>query len=226
VDADGLKREAALAAVRHVQPGMRVGLGTGSTARHAIIEIGRLVREGALAGLVGVPTSLASEALAREHGIPLVDLDGELDVTIDGADEIALNLDAIKGLGGALVREKIVAYHTRTFVLVADDSKRVTLIGEKAPVPVEVVPFATRATRRAIDALGAETTWRSRDGHQVRSDNGNPILDCRFAPTANPRSVEESLRSVPGVVGTGLFLGMAAVAYIAAPGGVERLERP
>lgn len=226
MDADGLKREAALAAVRHVQPGMRVGLGTGSTARHAIIEIGRLVREGALAGLVGVPTSLASEALAREHGIPLVDLDGKLDVTIDGADEIAPNLDAIKGLGGALVREKIVAYHTRTFILVADDSKRVTLIGEKAPVPVEVVPFATRATRRAIDALGAETTWRSRDGHQARSDNGNPILDCRFAPTANPRAVEESLRSVPGVVGTGLFLGMAAVAYLAAPGGIERLERP
>lgn len=220
-----LKREAAVAAVRHVASGMTVGLGTGSTARHAILEIGRLLREGALRDVSGVPTSLASDKLARDAGIPLVELGpGGLDLAIDGADEVAPNLDLIKGLGGALAREKIVEHHAREFVVVADTSKRVAVLGSVAPVPVELLPFGHRATLRALADLGASVSLRERGGEPALSDNGNLLALCRFGRIGDPRELDSRIKRVPGVVDTGLFLGMARVAYIANPNGVERLD--
>lgn len=222
---EALKRDAAVAAVRHVRSGMTVGLGTGSTARHAILEIGRLLREGALREVSGVPTSLASEALARQAGIPLVELGpAGVDVAIDGADEVGPNLDLIKGLGGALAREKVVEYHAREFVVVADASKRVDVLGSVVPVPVEVLDFGHRATLRALADLGASVRLRARDGEPERSDNGNLLALCRFGRIGDPRELDSRLKRVPGVVDTGLFLGMARVAYVAGPGGVERLD--
>lgn len=224
-DSEPLKREAALAAVGHVRPGMRLGLGSGSTAKYAILELGRLVREGALSGLVGVPTSLESERLAREAGVPLAELDSPLDLAIDGADEVTPGLDLIKGLGGALVREKIVARQASAFIVVADASKRVARLGEKAPVPVELIPFGATVAVRELEGLGATVAYREREGRRFVSDNGNLVADCSFGVIADPPGLERELRGIPGVVGTGLFLGMAALAYFAGPNGVERLER-
>ncbi|HEX2863904.1 MAG TPA: ribose-5-phosphate isomerase RpiA [Deinococcales bacterium] len=225
-DLTPFKRQAALAAVDLVKPGMRVGLGTGSTAFFAVDEICRRYRAGQLPGLVGVPTSTSAEEQALSGGLPLGTLDAELDVTIDGADEVCPNVDVIKGLGGALVREKIVAFHSRLMVIVADETKRVARLGEKAPLPVEILAWNSEASARAVTSLGARVTWRQRDGQPVISDNGNPILDCVFPGPFDPRTLETQLRLIPGVVCTGFFLGMARVAYLAGPDGVSRLERP
>ena len=226
---DAAKRAAAERAVaEEVTSGMAVGLGTGSTASPAVEAIGRLLAEGALRDVRGVPTSEATAALARRVGVPLTTLDEtpELDVAIDGADEIAPGLRLVKGLGGALLREKIVAAAARRFVVVADASKRVERLGERAPVPVEVIPFALEPTRRRLAALGCEPVLRTGpDGGPFTTDEGNRILDCRFGPIADPEAVAAAIRAVPGVVEHGLFLDFAAIAYVAGPGHVEVLSR-
>ncbi len=224
MNADQLKHSAAEAAVAaEVGSGMRLGLGTGSTAVHVVRAIARRLEAGDLERIVGVPTSEATAALARSLGVPLATLDEEpeLDVAIDGADEIDPQLDLVKGLGGALLREKIVASAARRVVIVADDSKLVDRLGSRSPVPVEVIPFATAVCRRALAALGCTPTLRD-----FRTDEGNVILDCAFAGgLGDPSGVAAAIGAIPGVVEHGLFLGMAAVAYVASDDGVTELER-
>ncbi len=205
---------------------MVVGLGTGSTAVHAVRRIGALLAEGRLQRIVGIPTAEVTAREAERCGVPLGTLDEHpiVDVTIDGADEIDPRLNAIKGLGGALLREKIVAAASRRFVLVADESKRVAQLGTRAPVPVEVVPFARRPVADYLASLGARVVERQRDGRAFVTDEGNHILDCYFPGLANPPEMAQFIRAQPGVVEHGLFLGMATEAVVAGERGVIVLE--
>jgi len=225
-DSDTLKRQAAERAVEYVASGMVVGLGTGSTAVHAVRRIGALLAEGRLQRIVGIPTAEVTAREAERCGVPLGTLDEHpiVDVTIDGADEIDPRLNAIKGLGGALLREKIVAAASRRFVLVADESKRVAQLGTRAPVPVEVVPFARRPVADYLASLGARVVERQRDGRAFVTDEGNHILDCYFPGLANPPEMAQFIRAQPGVVEHGLFLGMATEAVVAGERGVIVLE--
>lgn len=210
---DEAKHRAAVEAVeRTVRSGMRLGLGTGSTAAHVVRELARRLDAGELRDLVGVPTSDATALLARGLGVPLATLDEEpaLDVAIDGADEVDPEGNLIKGLGGALLREKMVASAAGRFVVVVDESKLVARLGTKAPLPVEVIGFGARTHEAAIRALGAEPVLRrGEDGTTYRTDEGHVILDCRFpSGIANPADVGHTLKLRTGVVETGLFLGM------------------
>ena len=209
-----------------VESGMVVGLGTGSTAVHAVRRIGALLAEGRLQRIVGIPTADVTAREAERCGIPLGTLDAypTVDVTIDGADEIDARLNAIKGLWGALLREKIVAAASRRFVLVADESKRVSQLGTRAPVPVEVIRFARRPVADYLASLGARVIERQRDGRTFITDEGNLILDCHFPGLANPQEMAQLIRAQPGVVEHGLFLGMAAAAVVAGEKGVVVLE--
>jgi ribose 5-phosphate isomerase A len=206
------KRRAGVEAAGRVESGMIVGLGTGSTAVFAVEEIGRRLGAGQLARIVGVPTSVATERLASGLGIPLGTLEEHpvVDLTIDGADEVDPDGQLIKGLGGALLREKMVATASRRMVIVVDASKLVDRLGTRAPLPVEVVTFAAGAHTGAIRALGAEPELRrTPTGQPYRTDEGHVILDCRFAGgIADPRAVQAALRARPGVVETGLFLDL------------------
>jgi len=225
-DSETLKRMAAERAVEYVQSGMVVGLGTGSTAVFAVRRIGALLAEGTLQRIVGIPTSDATARAAEQAGIPLGTLDDypAVDVTIDGADEIDPQLNLIKGLGGALLREKIVAAASRRLVIVADESKRVAQLATRAPVPVEVIRFARRPVAGYLASLGARVVERQRDGRPFITDEGNVILDCHFAGLSNPRQMAQLIRAQPGVVEHGLFLGMATEAVVAGAGGVVVLE--
>ncbi|MBN1109533.1 MAG: ribose-5-phosphate isomerase RpiA [Methanomassiliicoccales archaeon] len=222
---DDIKRMAAEKAVEMVRDGMKVGLGTGSTAYFAIEGIGRLVKEGYR--LLAVPTSLASERQARELGIPLATLEetGTLDITIDGADEVNGDLDLIKGLGGALLREKIVAYSTRMQVIVVDDSKLVRELGTKVPLPVEVVRFSHGRTSMYMEDLGCRTELRGGDNPFV-TDNGNFIYHLHFERgIRDPYELQSRLKQIPGVVETGLFLKMAEKVVVASLDGVRVMEK-
>lgn len=219
------KRLAAEKAVELVQDGMRVGLGTGSTAYFAIEAIGRLVQRGY--EILAVPTSVASENHARALGIPLATLEevGTLDITIDGADEVDPNLDLIKGMGGALLREKIVAYSTRTEVIVVDDSKLVPRLGSRFPLPVEVVPFSHGRIRSYMEELGCRADLRGGNGPFI-TDNGNLIYDLRFDKgISDPHALQSKLKEIPGVVETGLFLNMAKKVIVASGEGIRVMER-
>ncbi len=222
------KRQAALEAVKYVKSGMTVGLGSGSTASYAIREIGRLIADRKLVDVVGVPTSAPSEKLALELGIPLMELSAAgVDLAIDGADEIDPNLELIKGLGSALVREKIVEFNAKRFIVVADQTKLVPYLGYKTPVPVEVMRWGFKATMMKLVEVAHQTQARLRqkDGDPVISDNGNYIVDCSFREILNPRELEAMLRHVPGVIGTGLFVGYANLAFVAGEQGVEKFSR-
>ncbi|MCI4371358.1 MAG: ribose-5-phosphate isomerase RpiA [Thermoplasmata archaeon] len=221
---DELKRKAAEAAMKYVKPGMVLGLGTGSTARHFLEGVARLVAEGV--ELHAVPTSFATAEAAKQLGIPLTSLEEHtrLDLCVDGADEVDPKLDLIKGLGGALLREKIVAAASRKFVVVVDDSKLVPRLGTRAPVPVEVHPFGWRNAAEALKRLGAKVELRQHDGETFRSDNGNHILDARFGPLRAPAKTAASIAQIPGVVGHGLFLGMADVVLVGSAKGVRTLR--
>src|SRR5882762_924034 len=203
---------------------MVLGLGTGSTARHFLEGVARLVAEGL--DLKGVPTSLATAEAAKELGIPLTSIEERTrpDLCVDGADEVDPKLDLIKGLGGALFREKIVAAASRKFVVIVDDSKLVPRLGTKAPVPVEVHPFGWRHAAAAIEALGAKVEMRRRDGRDFRTDNDNHILDARFGPIRSPAKLAGELSAIPGVVGHGLFVRMASIVLVASGKGVRTLR--
>ena len=206
------KRRAALEAADRVESGMVVGLGSGSTAALAVEEIGRRVEQGDLRDLIGIPTSKATHQQALLCGIALGTLEDHpvVDLTIDGADEVDPQGNLIKGLGGALLREKIVATASRRLVIVVDPSKLVDRLATRSPLPVEVVTFGAGAHADAIRALGAEPhVRRTADGAPFRSDEGHVILDCRFPDGVDdPHAVHEAIRARPGVVETGFFLGM------------------
>ena len=232
MDLEAQKRQAAAVAVDWVRPGMRLGLGTGSTAKHFVELLAERVRGGLK--VVGVPTSEVTRALAEKVGVPLTTLDEtpELDMTVDGADEIGPDLSLIKGGGGALLREKIVAAASGRMVVIADDTKWVPVLG-KFPLPIEVMPFGLAATKRAVEAAcaaagcpGPAAVRNGKDGHAFVTDGGHWILDARLERIADPAALSAKLAQIPGVVEHGLFIGMAQAAILAGPAGARVVERP
>ena len=222
------KQRAAEAALAFIRDGMVVGLGTGSTTDFFLVALGEAVRSGRLKGIRGVPTSVRSERRARDLGIPLATLvECRPDVTVDGADEVAPDLELIKGLGGALLREKVVAQNSAKLVIIADAGKIVPKLGMKSKLPVEVAKFAYETHEPYLRTLGAEpSVRRGKDGTPYETDNGNYIYDCGFAGgISDPSALDVALRARAGVVETGLFLGMASVALIASATGVEERRR-
>ena len=231
MNAEDFKRAAAARALDLVRPGMRLGLGTGSTAKHFVALLGERVRAGL--DVVGVPTSEATHADARRAGIPLATLDEmpELDLTVDGADEIASDLTLIKGGGGALLREKIVAAASARMVVIADESKCVPVLG-RFPLPVEIAPFGAGATLRAVRAAiagaaqpGSLDFRQGRDGHAFVTDGGHWIIDAALGRIDDAAGLARALAAVPGVMEHGLFVGLAAVAIVGGENGVRTIER-
>jgi ribose 5-phosphate isomerase A len=231
MDADVLKRQAAARALDFVQPGMRLGLGTGSTARYFVELLAERVRAGL--AIVGVPTSEATRADAHRLGIPLTTLDETpaLDLTVDGADEIAPDLSLIKGGGGALLQEKIVASASARMTVIADESKWVQSLG-RFPLPIEVVPFGLAVTRQAVEKAAAASGCpgvarlrRAQNGHPFVTDSGHFILDAGLERIDDPRSLAARLAAIPGVVEHGLFIELANTAIISGPNGVRIVAR-
>ena len=218
------KQLAAEACVALVEPGMVLGLGTGSTAAYAVRKLGERVRQGLR--VRGLPTSEATRRLAEAEGIPLVTFADvtALDLTLDGADEFDPQLNLIKGGGGALFREKIVAAASRRLVIFADGSKRVPQLG-RFPLPVEVNPFGWQAAAARIEALGPRVTLRGGAERPFVTDNHGYVLDCAFGTIADPAGLEQRLRAITGVMVTGLFVGMAEAVIIASGERVETLRR-
>ncbi|MGA2230957.1 MAG: ribose-5-phosphate isomerase RpiA [Tepidisphaeraceae bacterium] len=222
------KQRAGQTAVSYIKSGMLVGLGTGSTAKLFIDALGAALAEGKLKDIKGIPTSIRSEQQAQRLGIPLTTFaeSPTLDVTVDGADEVGPGLNLIKGLGGALLREKLVAQNSRRLVIVADDTKRVASLGTKCPLPVEVTQFSHQASERYLKGLGCVPTLRlAENGSPYVTDNGNYIYDCKFARIDDPRGLEEKLAHRAGIVETGLFLDIADTVLLAGSDGVETLKR-
>ena len=224
-DRDELKRAAALRAIEVVEDGMVVGLGTGSTAAFVVEGLAARVADGL--HVVGVPTSERTAAQARRLGIPIATFaeHQRLDLTIDGADEVALGtLDLIKGLGGALLREKIVAAASNRLIIVVDQEKLVERLGEHTPVPVEVTQFGWQVTAVKLAGLGCTPQRRYTSGEQPYiTDGGNYILDCRFGPIADPSIIERRITKIVGTVESGLFVGRTSVVVVASTTGVEVL---
>ncbi|DAC63437.1 MAG TPA: ribose-5-phosphate isomerase RpiA [Candidatus Thalassarchaeaceae archaeon] len=219
-----LKCEAGIAACDFIKDGMKLGLGTGSTVRYTVIEIGRRISEEGL-NVVGVPTSEATRELAEEVGIPMITLadSGGLDLVIDGADEFNSEFSLIKGGGGALTREKIVAQSSKSMIVVADDRKQVEILGE-FDLPVEVLPFEWKRTRDRISLLCPGSVSLRGDSEPFVTDNGCYILDCNFGPSiSDPISLEQDLLSIAGVVEVGLFVGICDAVVLASNGGVLTL---
>ncbi|NOQ54583.1 MAG: ribose-5-phosphate isomerase RpiA [Thermoplasmata archaeon] len=224
---EDLKQQAGERAAELVTDGMKVGLGTGSTVHYTLLALGRRVKEEGL-DIVGVPTSVRTERTSLEVGIPLGDLDelGRLDITIDGADEVDPHLNLIKGLGGALVREKIVAAHTRELVIIVDSSKMVEVLGTRSPLPVEVFKMGHKRLHSALADLGCAPALRmDDDGSPFVSDNGNHIYDCRFERIPRPHDLEMEINNVIGVVQNGLFLDMTTRVVVASTSGVFIKQR-
>jgi ribose 5-phosphate isomerase A len=228
---DGLKRQAAARALTQVRDGMQLGLGTGSTAKHFVELLGERVRDGLK--VVGVPTSEATRADAERCGIPLTTLDAvdRLDLTIDGADEIDPALNLIKGGGGALLREKIVAAASDRMIVIADESKWVETLG-RFPLPIEVVPFGVAATQRAMakafalgGVSGQMTVRKGKDGHVFVTDGGHWIIDAHLGRIADAPRLAGLLTSIPGVVEHGLFIGLAGTVVLAGAQGIRVIER-
>ncbi len=210
-----------------VRSGQVVGLGTGSTAVHAVRALGRRRKSEGL-DLFGIPTSLETEREARSLGIPITTLEEhpKVDITIDGADEVDPNLTLIKGRGGALLREKIVAQATRREVIICDPSKVVAKLGVKTPLPVEVLRFGWMTTRAHLERLKAKARMREKDGSPFVSDNGNYIIDCQFRAIADPEQLEEDINTIAGVVENGLFVKLAHLVVVGQKDGSVKLLKP
>jgi ribose 5-phosphate isomerase A len=213
-----LKTQAARAALEEIRDGMVVGLGSGSTASIFIRELGS-----AGLNIVGIPTSEESRRIALEVGLRVTTFDEhpDIDVTVDGADEVSPQLDLTKGLGGALVREKIVAHASKRVVIIVDESKLVAQLGMKAPIPVEVIPLAVPRILRQLHG----TRVREKDGQPFVTDNGNFILDWKHVGVGNPAALEKELKGMTGVVDSGIFAGIASVVIVAGRDGIRRLHR-
>ena len=223
------KQQAAERALEFVSSGMIVGLGTGSTAIYATRRLGHLLRDGLLHDIVAVPTSAATAVAAQQLRIPLLanDLAREIDITIDGADEVSPELDLIKGGGGAMLREKIVAQASHRHITVVDDSKLSPTLGARRAVPVEVVRFGWRRQAEYLHRLGAEVTLRMLPGGaSFVTDQGNLVLDCRFGPIADPAGLATRIRARAGVVEHGLFVGLTSDVIVAGADGLRHLVAP
>ena len=229
---DSHKRAAAAEALEFVRSGMRLGLGTGSTAAHFVDLLGERVRAGL--DVLAVPTSEATRAQAARLGIALTTLDDtpELDLTVDGADEIGPDLTLIKGGGGALLREKIVAAASAKMIVIADETKWVPILG-RFPLPIEIAPFGATATLRAVEVAAAEAGHAGpaplrldRNGQAFVTDGGHWLLDAQLQRIADPRALASKLSAIPGVMEHGLFIGLARTAIVAGPDGVRLIERP
>jgi len=226
-DLDGLKKAAALKAIEFVRDGMVVGLGTGSTAKHLVIALGEQVRAGMK--LRGVPTSQETATLAKEAGIPLLDSENrwEIDVAIDGADQVDPGFNLIKGGGGALLKEKIVAASAKQFIVMVDHTKQVPVLGGSFPLPIEVIPFGWGSTARAIESFtNSRVILRERNGIPFKTEAGNLIVDVHIDRISQPGELETALNLIPGVVETGLFVGRTNILLVGTPQGVQTLHAP
>jgi ribose 5-phosphate isomerase A len=230
VTAEKMKKAAALEALKLVKPGMKLGLGTGSTANFFIEALAAKVKKGL--DVKCVPTSKATKELAEKLGIPLTTLDAHphLDLTVDGADEFDPDFNLIKGGGGALLLEKIVASSSAYMVVIADESKKVKTLG-KFPLPVEVITFGIKATAWKIERafkylkMDAKMVLRSKDGKPFRTDAGNAIIDCAVGEIKEPQRLDNMLNTIPGVVDTGLFTGICGIIFMGTPQGVKEFKR-
>lgn len=226
MDTETLKKTAGQAAAQRVRSGQHLGLGSGSTVRFFLEALQHRIEAGELEAIAGVPTSMQTETLARRLGLPLGTLDAhpQLDLTVDGADEVDPQLNLIKGLGGALLREKIVAASSRRLLVIVDEAKQVQQLGQHVPLPVEVLPFGWRATQRALQALGGRTTLRLQQEKPFMTDQQNFILDTHFGEIADPEALAAALEAIPGVLGHGLFLGMAHEVIVGTSQGARVLK--
>jgi ribose 5-phosphate isomerase A len=223
------KQRAGESALQYVRDGMVIGLGTGSTARFFIQAVGSALRNGGLRDVRGVPTSVNSERLARESGLPVITFSQikKIDITVDGADEVTPQLMLIKGLGGALLREKLVAQNSDRVIIIVDQSKIVDTLGTRSPLPVEVTPFGQEANARFLADLGCTPILRRHpDGAIFLTDNQNYILDCKFNAIADPRGLDRKLADRAGIVESGLFLDLADIAIIADENSVRTISQP
>lgn len=220
--ADEAKRRAGEKAAEYITEEMVVGLGTGSTVYYFLLKLGEQCRQGLK--IVGVPTSVATEQIAAQQGIPLADSWTAVDIVVDGADEIDPHLNLIKGMGGALVREKIVAQAAGRMVVIGDEAKLVKRLGTNFPIPVEVIPFGWEATAVQIRQLGLGPVLRRQGSDPVRTDNGNYLMECHTGPIADPGAMACSLEAIAGVVGHGLFLDLATTAVIGSDQGVRIIQ--
>ncbi|MEQ9618146.1 MAG: ribose-5-phosphate isomerase RpiA [Deltaproteobacteria bacterium] len=225
---DRLKKEAGISAVDFVESGMVLGLGTGSTTKFALEEIGRRISDGRLKNIVGIPSSIETEKRAREYGIPVTTFDErqELDLTLDGADEVDPQLNLIKGGGGALLREKVLAQSSRRNIMIVDESKLSPRLGTHWPVPVEVIPFAWKPVASFLKSLGAEPQLRMEDkGAPYTTDQNNYIIDAHFGPISNLDDLTLKLGQKAGIVEYGIFIGTASEVIVATPHGIRYQKR-
>lgn len=221
------KKKAAVKAVEQVASGMVVGLGTGSTAKYAVERIGELFQNGALRDIVGIPSSVQTEKLALSVGIPLTTFEEHpvIDINIDGADEVDPALNLIKGGGGALLREKVIAQASRINVIIVDESKLSNQLGTRWALPIEVVPFACPSEIRFLRELGADVSIRkSGDDALFKTDQNNLILDANFGPMTDPASLAVKLNNRAGISGQGLFIGLASKVIVAGKDGIRELK--
>ena len=225
---DRLKKEAGISAVDLVRPGMVLGLGTGSTTRFALIEIAARLKDGRLKDITGIPSSHETEKTARELGIPVISFDDkqEIDLTIDGADEVDPQLNLIKGGGGALLREKVLAQSSRRNVMIVDESKLSPALGTHFPVPVEVIPFAWKPVANFLSSLGAEPVLRMKeDGTPYTTDQNNYIIDSKFGPIQDLDDLAFKLGQKAGIAEFGLFIGTASEVIVATTHGIRYQKR-
>lgn len=223
-----LKRQAAEYAVGYVESGMAVGLGTGSTAIFAVRYLGELLKTGKLRDIVAFATSQVTWREAVQLNIPMLpeDLPRPLDVTIDGADEVDPQLNLIKGGGGALLREKLVAQSTAREIIVVDDTKLSPRLGTRHVLPLEVMPYGWRAQLRFLESLGSRCEVRKANGDDYHTDQGNYILDCDFGPIAEPAALARQLEGRAGIIEHGLFIGLTSLVVVASPDGIREIKLP
>lgn len=220
-----MKKMAGGKVVEYVEDGMILGLGTGSTVEYTLRKLGELVKDGL--DIKGIPTSMHTRKIAKECNIPLTTLEEnpKIDLTIDGADEVDSNLNLIKGGGGALTREKIVAYHSKKEIIVIDETKIVKVLGIDFPLPVEVVKYGWIATKKVVEGFGCNVELRKIVDEPYITDNSNFILDCDFERIEEPEQLEKDLNNIPGVVENGLFIGLVDEVIVGSKQGIMTLEK-
>jgi len=227
LEREELKKLAGEKAVEHIKDGMIVGLGTGSTVEYTLRKLGKLIKEKKL-NIKGIPTSIHTKRIAKEENIQLTTLDENpvINLTIDGADEVDSYLNLIKGGGGALTREKIIAFNSEKVIIVVDDSKVVKALGIDFALPIEVVKFAWQSTKETLKGFGCEVNLREiMDNEPYITDNGNYILDCEFERITNPEELEKEINNIPGVVENGLFVGLVDEVIVGGKQGIVTLDK-